>query len=84
MTTQLRILRQDANQEILARIIKATARKYQCSVKIDFSDGRCCAQFIGDNTLKPHIVKEVEDILNRARRPEGTVPESPANARRLV
>lgn len=55
----------DANTEILARIVKATARKYDCSMQIDFTEGRREANFIGNNLYKPFIAEEVENIFRK-------------------
>ena len=54
---------EDANFEIMARIIKAASHKYNCDVEIDFSNGVRKAVFTGDEDMKPHIVGEVLDIF---------------------
>jgi hypothetical protein len=54
---------EDASLEVLARIIKSTSQQYGCSMRIDFSEGRREAIFIGDEELKPHIAAEVEEIF---------------------
>ncbi|MCP4349168.1 MAG: hypothetical protein GY795_27115 [Desulfobacterales bacterium] len=53
------------NTEVFARIVKAAANKYDCSVSIDFSDGRHYAEFIGDELLKPHIIEEALGIFDQ-------------------
>ncbi len=55
----------EANTEVFARIVKAAASKYDCSVNIDFSDGRHSVQFIGDEHLKPHIIEEALGIFDQ-------------------
>lgn len=54
---------ENTNAEVLARIMKSTASKYDCSVDIDFSDGRRDIEFIGDEEVKRHVIEEVADIL---------------------
>ena len=63
MVKNVRIIKKQANAEILARIIKAASRKYDCSMKIDFKDGNRVAEFIGPAEFKPCIAKEVESIF---------------------
>ncbi|MCP4345486.1 MAG: hypothetical protein GY795_08160 [Desulfobacterales bacterium] len=53
----------EANTEVFARIVKAAANKYDCSVSIDFSNGRRSVEFIGDEALKSHIVEEALGIF---------------------
>jgi hypothetical protein len=54
----------DANVEVLARIAKATSKKFDCTMKIDFTNGKRDVEFIGDNRFKPVIAQEVMDIFN--------------------
>ena len=54
---------EDTNMEVLARIVKATSRKYDCSMEIDFQNGNRKAEFSGDEILKPFIAEEVESIF---------------------
>ena len=54
---------EDANFEIMARIVKAASHKYHCDVEIDFSNGVRKAVFMGDEEMKPHIVGEVLEIF---------------------
>lgn len=63
MSPVIRINRKDANLEVLARIVKSTSKKYGCSMNIDFSGGKRIAEFVGDCTLKPFIVEEVEGFF---------------------
>ncbi len=39
---------EDTNIEVLARIVKAASRNFDCSVDIDFQNGYRKAEFIGD------------------------------------
>lgn len=71
MQRRIPIRRIDANVEVLARIVKAASKKYDCTVKIDFRDGRCDVEFVGDETCKPVIAAEVEQIFRRPNRPVG-------------
>jgi hypothetical protein len=50
---------EDTNQEIVARIAKATSRKYNCDVEIDFSNGVRKVIFSGDETMRVYIAGEV-------------------------
>jgi len=65
MNEKMHITREDTNDEILARIIKASSQKYNCSMEIDFDNGKRTARFLGDEDLKPHIAEEVRGIFKR-------------------
>ena len=54
---------EDANFEIMARIVKAASHKYNCDVEIDFSNGAQKADFKCDEEMKPYIVGEVLEIF---------------------
>ncbi len=54
---------EETNLEILARIAKAAARKFDCSLHIDFSDGNRRIEFIGDETSKALIAAEMEYLF---------------------
>jgi len=54
---------EDANLEIMARIVKAASRKYNCDVEIDFSNGVRKVVFTGDEDMKAYIAAEVLDIF---------------------
>jgi hypothetical protein len=56
---------EDTNIEVLARIVKAASRKYDCSMDIDFQNGNRKVEFIGDETFKPFIAEEVECIFEK-------------------
>ena len=58
------------NLEILARIAKATARKFDCSLDIDFSEGNRHIEFIGDENNKNLIAAEIEHIFRAERKSE--------------
>ncbi len=51
---------ENTNVEVYARIFKAEARKYDCSMDIDFSNGKRITRFIGDQEYAPHILEEVQ------------------------
>ncbi len=53
----------DTSLEIYAKIFKATANKYDCSVNIDFQNGNRMAEFVGDKTCEPHIAEEVQNFV---------------------
>ena len=65
MLNKVPIRKLDANAEILARIIKSVSQKYECSLKIDFTDGNRVVEFIGDERCKPWIAEEVEAIFKK-------------------
>jgi hypothetical protein len=56
---------EDTNIEILALIVKAVSRKFNCSMDIDFQNGNRKAEFIGDEIFKPLIAEEVECIFSQ-------------------
>ncbi len=63
MSNKIPVHIEETNQEILARIIKATAQKYNCNLVIDFSNGNRTVEFTGDEACKPLIVAKLKDIL---------------------
>ena len=54
---------EDTNIEVLARIVKAASRKFDCSMDIDFQNGNRKVEFIGDEIFKPLIAEEIECIF---------------------
>ncbi len=58
------INREETNLEVLARIAKAMARKYDCSLNIDYSNGNRRIEFIGDETDKALIAAEMELLFD--------------------
>jgi hypothetical protein len=58
---------EDANLEIIARIAKATSRKYNCDMEIDFSNGFRKVVFMGDEEMKTHIAGEVLEIFDSSK-----------------
>jgi len=63
MLNMIPIKFEDTNIEVLARIVKAASRKFDCSMDIDFNNGNRKAEFVGDEFYKPLIVEEVQDIF---------------------
>jgi hypothetical protein len=63
MTDIIPIKNEDTNIEVLAMIVKAASRKYDCSMDIDFQNGNRKAEFVGDEIYKPLIAEEVEYIF---------------------
>ncbi len=63
MSNKIPVKIEETNQEVLARIVKATAQKYNCNLVIDFSNGNRKVEFTGDEACKPLIVAELKDIL---------------------
>jgi len=64
MNNHMRIIKKQTNAEILARIMKAACRKYDCSMKIDFANGNRTVEFVGSEDNKARIAVDVESILN--------------------
>ena len=64
------INQEETNLEILARIAKAAARKFDCSLDIDFSEGNRHIEFIGDENNKNLIAAEIEHIFRAERKSE--------------
>lgn len=67
MSDKIPIIFDETNQEVLARIIKATARKYNCNMLIDFNNGNRKVDFIGDEACKAHIAAELENIFKEEK-----------------
>lgn len=61
---------EETNLEVLARIAKVAARKFDCSMRIDFRDGHRFIEFIGDETNKALIVAEMEYLFSAVRTQE--------------
>ena len=65
MSNKIPIAKEETNKEIWARIIKATARKFDCNMIIDFSDGNRKVEFVGDEACKPQIMEELKEIFKK-------------------
>ena len=63
MSNKIPLKIENTNNEVLARIIKATAKKYNCNLVIDFSNGNRKVEFTGDEACKPLILEKLKDIL---------------------
>ena len=63
MTDTISVKIEDTNIEVLAMIVKAASRKYECSMDIDFQNGNRKTEFIGDEIFKPFIAREIESIF---------------------
>jgi hypothetical protein len=63
MSNKIPVQIENTNKEVLARIIKATAQKYNCNLVIDFNNGNRTVEFTGDEACKPLIVEKLKDIL---------------------
>lgn len=61
----IKINREETNLEVLARITKATARKYECSMTINFQNGERQIEFIGNDECKTKIATAVEDYFKQ-------------------
>jgi len=56
---------EDTSMEIYARIARAEAQKFDCSIDIDFSDTNRNISLVGDKSNVPHIMEEVKNIFMR-------------------
>lgn len=65
MTNKIPITIEETNKEVIARIIKATAEKFNCTMVIDFKNGNRKVEFVGDEAHKPQIVEELREIFNK-------------------
>jgi hypothetical protein len=65
MLKKIPITIEETNNEIIARIIKAAAQKFNCTMVIDFSNGNRKVEFVGDEAHKPQIVEELKSIFER-------------------
>lgn len=54
---------ENTTYEVMARIMKAASHKYNCDIEIDFSCERRKINFIGDQSMKPHIAVEVMEMM---------------------
>ena len=62
----IKIRREETNLEILARIAKATAHKYDCSMTIDFQNGNRRIEFSGDPASKVKIANRLATYFKEA------------------
>jgi len=63
MSPAVQVRIEDANLEVMARIVKATAQKYGCDVEIDFNNGTRKAVFTGDEEAKSLIFDKILDMF---------------------
>lgn len=54
---------EETNLEILARIARVAARKFDCSLVIDFTNGNRRIEFVGDENNKKLIAAEIEYLF---------------------
>ena len=74
----IKITREETNLEILARIAKAAARKYDCTLTIDFHNGNRRIAFSGDSAAKQKIANTVEGYFKGPpEEPPGEAPAPP-------
>lgn len=57
------IHRVENNIEILAKIVQATAVKYDCRMYIGYQNGKLQTDFCGEEIYKPQIVADVLEIV---------------------
>lgn len=62
----IKINREETNLEVLARIAKAAASQYDCSLRIDFQDGKRRIEFVGDDACKCRIADRVRRCFHPA------------------
>lgn len=58
---------EDTSLEVYARIARAEAAKYNCSMNIDYSGNRREISLTGDNACAHHILEDVKNILTPLR-----------------
>lgn len=63
METIFTIHQIENNIEILAKITRAAAAKFNCDMRIFYQDGRLQSVFYGEEVYKPKIITEVLDII---------------------
>jgi len=56
---------EDTSMEILARIARVEARKYDCSLEINFSDQNREVNLVGDDTYVPYILEDVQKMFTK-------------------
>ncbi|MCP4689047.1 MAG: hypothetical protein GY859_13415 [Desulfobacterales bacterium] len=61
------IIKKNANAEVVARILKATSHKYDCTMEIDFSEGERKIEFVGHDDCKQLIIEDVRGIFEGGR-----------------
>ncbi len=66
MVDKIPITKEDTNAEVLARIVKAASKKYDCKMKIDFKNGKREVEFDGDEASKAFIMEDVQRIFENA------------------
>ncbi|MCP4687364.1 MAG: hypothetical protein GY859_04890 [Desulfobacterales bacterium] len=66
MVETIQITKEDTNAEVVARILKAASKKYDCNLKIDFKNGKRQVEFNGDEAYKPLIMEDVQRIFGKA------------------
>ncbi len=66
MVDKIQISKVDANAEVLARIVKAASKKYDCNLKIDFANGKREVEFDGDEASKALVMEDVQRIFENA------------------
>lgn len=59
------LVMEDTSMEIFARIAKSEARKFDCSVDIDYSGNNRLVSLSGDSTCAPHILEGVKNIFRK-------------------
>jgi len=62
----IKINHEETNLEILARIAKATAQKFDCSMTIDFQNGNRRIEFTGDPASKEKIANTLATYFKEA------------------
>ncbi|MDM8535317.1 hypothetical protein QUF70_01030 [Desulfobacterales bacterium HSG17] len=65
MKNKISLNKIDVSSEVIARIAKAAAKKYDCTVDIDFSNGNQKINYRGKTDVLFHIAEEVADVMNR-------------------
>jgi hypothetical protein len=57
--TAFNINRRNTSLEVWVKIMNSTAKKYNCSMKVNYKNGNGEVVFRGDESMKPFIAAEV-------------------------
>jgi len=55
---------EDTSMEVFARIARSEARKYDCSMDIDYSGTNRNIRLHGDSAYAPQIMENLKNIFN--------------------
>ena len=61
--TGIDINKKNTSLEVWVKIMNSLAKKYNCSLKVNYKSGNGEVVFHGDESLKPHIAAEIVEIF---------------------